>query len=262
MESRQHVARIEKLEEELGSVRAEHERLIDIIGEYYGRAARSECIPMEGDAVVSLSVIDEWCYEYTDHHLVEASDYLDAVGIQSSSSDPYHVSFADASILARKLWAYVSSFMNGGHDYLFDSAKVYLQRALRERLRSEQWIEQRQQALEQLLKLESQFIAMANINASLPANDADLYLCVAEEMLLDANSKTAYDVEYRIDVIQEIEFLITILEGVINRAACAINAFNQGMLSAAMAGNSLIGTEFVDFSVLQDLGISAELPSE
>ena len=132
---------------------------------------------------------------------------------------------------------------------------MYLQRATEERLRSDKWVEQRKQALEQLLELEKQFIALANINASLPENDADLHLAVVEEMLLDANDKTVYDIKHTEGNIQEIMLLIELMKREIDRAAHSINAFDTKHIVTAAAGNSLIDGKYVDYSVLESLGL-------
>ena len=204
---------------------------------------------------VSLNAIDDWCFAYMNRRLIESEDYLASVGIRCISSDPPYVSFADASVLTRKLWVYVSSFMNGGPDYLFYRVKTYLLRASSEHLRSERWVARRQQALEQLLNLENQFIALAHLNASLPADEADAHLAVFEELLLDADEKFTHDVEHLDGMIQEIELLTTLMRREVDRSVHAILGFGRGVLSAAIAGNSFIDGEFVDLSPLESLGV-------
>lgn len=256
MESKHTEERIGRLEAEFGLVRAEHERLLSAVENYYVRALGSVCHPMENAAVVSLSAIDDWCFAYTNCRLIESDDYLASVGIRCVPSDSPYVSFADASVLARKLWVYVSSFMNGGPDFLFYRVKVYLPRASQERLRDERWIERRQRVLEQLLDLEEQFIALAHLNASLPANAADVHLAVFEELLLDADEKFTYDVEHLDGMVQEIELLTTLMKREVDESVHAILGFDRSVLAAAIAGNSFIDVEFVDLSPLENLGIS------
>jgi hypothetical protein len=120
-----------------------------------------------------------------------------------------------------------------------------------EPLRSEQWISKRKHAIEELKELEDCFIALANINASLPENNADVYLAVVEEMLLDADEKTCFDVDHNDDSIQEVYFLIKLINREISRAVSAIKSFDQRLIADAIAGNFYFDVSFVDFSVLE-----------
>lgn len=89
MESKQLEARIVCLEAKIAAMRSDRERLLDAVEDYYLRAHVSECYPMEGEAIVSLGPLDEWCHAYTNRHLVYSDDYLAYVGIRRSESDPH-----------------------------------------------------------------------------------------------------------------------------------------------------------------------------